>query len=136
MRVEGPEGTKYHVMSGQGFGPLCLLYASSTHSTYTAKGERQSGMAMDSVLLGMLAMIHSSDSKLPDGTKEESTSMHLIHHILNVHEMDSHTYWSFLTMPNPVGFETCSDHSGHSGMDTHRHGPTAPAEATVQPGRK
>jgi hypothetical protein len=121
MRVEGPEGAKYHVMSGQGFGPLCLLYATSSHATYNAKGERQSGMSMDAALMGMLAMVHSSDSKLPDGTKEDSTSMHLLHHLFSVHAMDGHTYWSLLTIPNPLSFETCGDRGGYSAVETHHH---------------
>jgi len=127
MRVEGPAGVKYHVMSGQGFGPLCLLYADSTHATYNAKGERQSGMGMSALLLGMLAMTHSSDSKLPDGTREDSASAHLLHHLFSYHEMDGHTYWSLLTIPNPLGFETCSGDMGQSGT-----GSTPLASSTTQ----
>ncbi len=123
MRIEGPEGPKYQVMSGQGFGPLCLLYATYSHATYGPKGQRQSGMGMDAALLGMLAMVHSDDSWLPDGTHEKSTSMHLLHHIFSVHRMDGHTSWSLFTMPNPLGFDTCSDETEHGGM--HHHGGTS-----------
>ncbi len=124
MRVEGPEGPKYQVMSGQGFGPLCLLYATSSHATYDARGQRQSGMGMSAALLGMLAMVHSGDSQLPDGTHEKSTSMHLLHHIVSVHSMDGHTAWSLFTIPNPLSFETCGHDAEGGGMAMHHHGDT------------
>ena len=104
-RMDTPKGPVYHVMSGHGFGPLSVLYAVSTDATYTAAGERVNWMRMQTALTGCLAMSHETDAKLSDGRREWSSSWMLIHHVFNIHAMDGHTYYSLLTMPNPIGFD-------------------------------
>ena len=112
-RMHGLDGPTYHVESGQGFGPLCIFYSTSTHVTYNAKGERLSGMGMYNVIAGHAVMIHASDGLLPGGGKQEAFSMGLVHHLLNIHKMDGHTYVSFLTVPNPIGGELGGGHHMH-----------------------
>jgi hypothetical protein len=112
-RMPGPDGPTYHVESGQGFGPLCILYNTSNHATYSARGERLSGMGMHNVVAGHVAMIHTTDGQLPGGGKQEAFSMGLLHHLFNVHKMDGHTYVSFLTVPNPIGGALSGGHGGH-----------------------
>jgi hypothetical protein len=104
-RMDTPKGPVYHVVNGHGFGPLSLLYTISTDATYTAAGERVNWMRMQSALVGCLAMGHETDAKLSDGREEWSSSWHLIHHVINIHAMNGHTYYSLFTMPNPIGVD-------------------------------
>ena len=115
MRSPSPNGPVYHITSGEGYGPLSILYANSTHATYNARGERLSGMSMYSVITGGLAMISNNDAVLPGGESQKVASMHLLHHLLNIHKMDGHTYVSFLTMPNPIGGELGHGDTAHGG---------------------
>jgi hypothetical protein len=110
MRMEGPDGPVYHVSSGHGFGPLCLLYTRSTHATFTAKGERVNWMRMQHILHGMLAMGDETDAKLTDGREEWSSCWGFLHHIFNVHSMNGHRYYSLISMPNPLGIMTEGAH--------------------------
>ncbi len=104
MRTEAAPGKPaYMVQTSQGFGPVSILYVTSTHSTYDDQGQRLSTMTGSNVLLGHLAMIHSSENVLADGRTQEVRMYHLFHHLLNIHSMDGHTNVSLFTSPNPVG---------------------------------
>jgi|GEM_PF-2956170 len=75
MRTEtAPGRASYTVQRSQGFGPLSVLYVTSTHATYNDQGQRLSSMTGSSVLLGHLAMLHRSESVLPDGARQEVRS--------------------------------------------------------------
>jgi outer membrane murein-binding lipoprotein Lpp len=102
-RMAGPGGTIYHVTSGHGFGPLSLLYTISTDASFTANGERVNWMRFQSALTGCLMMSHETDANLADGREEHSSASHWVHHVLNIHSMDGHTYVSLFTLPNPIG---------------------------------
>ena len=106
MRMDGPAGTRYMLSEVTGIGPLSLLYAAGRHATYDGAGRRLSGMALHSVLAGHLAMVHQGDARLADGSPENARSLHLVHHLVNVHTMNGHTDWSLFTMPNPVSVST------------------------------
>jgi hypothetical protein len=110
MRSSGPGGALYHVRKGEGFGPLSLLYATSAHATYNAQGERINWMRMRTSLAGCLLMSHETDAKLIDGRNETSSSWHLVHHILNLHKMNGHTYVSLFTVPNAIGADLPASH--------------------------
>jgi hypothetical protein len=103
MRMPGPNGPTYTVMSGHGFGPLSVLYARATSATYDGDGRRMSWMRMRNALVGHLAMSHESEAQLADGREEKTFSAHLLHHLFSVHKMNGHTYVSLLTIPNPIG---------------------------------
>ena len=105
MRMPGPDGPTYMVMSGVGIGPLSLLYAGSTHATFNAKGERLNMMKMGNYLWMHLAMTHASDTVLPNGRREKMSSIALFMHVFNIHRMDGHTYVSLFSMPNPIGVD-------------------------------
>ncbi len=108
-RVESANGKpEYHVSDALGIGPLALLYASGKDAVFDANGKRLSTMGMTSVLLGHLAMFHSSDMVLADGRRRQMSSAHLVHHIINLHWMDGHWSFSLFTAPNPIAVE------GHS----------------------
>ena len=113
MRTEvAPGRAAYMVQSSQGFGPISILYVTSTHSSYNDKGERLSTMTGSNVLLGHLAMIHTGENVLPDGRKQEVSMYHLFHHLLNIHIMDGHTNVSLFTSPNPIGVDFHADSGG------------------------
>lgn len=104
MRTDvAPGKAGYMVQASQGLGPVAILYETSTHSTYNGQGQRLSTMTGSNVLLGHLAMIHRSETVLPDGRKQEVSMYHLLHHLLNIHRMDGHTNVSLFTSPNPIG---------------------------------
>lgn len=105
MRMEGPGGPVYHVMYGQGYGPLSLLYSVSSSATYNAQGKRLSGMSMHNVGMMHVAMIHKSDALLPNGRWEKANSIGLVMHVVNIHKMGGHTYVSLFTTPNAVGLD-------------------------------
>lgn len=102
-RMESAQGPIYHIMYGQGYGPLSLIYAVSTHATYNAQGERLSWMKMSNILLAHIAMAHESVTDLPNGTQETSSTWHILMHLLSIDKMNGHTYVSILTIPNPIG---------------------------------
>lgn len=104
MRAEAVPGqASYMVQTSQGVGPVSILYVTSTHATFDDQGRRLSTMTGSNVLLGHLAMIHSSETVLPDGRTQAVRMYHLFHHLLNIHSMDGHTNVSLFTSPNPVG---------------------------------
>jgi hypothetical protein len=104
MRTEvAPGEPSYMVQNSQGYGPISILYVTSTHSTYNGQGQRVSSMTSGNVLLGHLAMLHRSENVLPDGRTQEVRMYHLFHHLLNIHTMDGHTNVSLFTSPNPLG---------------------------------
>lgn len=104
MRTEvAPGKPSYMVANSQGFGPISLLYVTSTHATYDGQGRRVSSMTSGSVLLGHLAMLHRSENVLPDGRIQEVRMYHLLHHLIGIHSMDGHTNISLFTSPNPLG---------------------------------
>jgi len=109
MRMACHGGPAYHVSRAVGFGPLSCLYVSGTDATYDTTGKRLSTMSMSSVLLGHLAMVHTSDVLLPNGQRQRMTSMHLLHHILSIHLMDGHTAVSLFSAPNPAGVDLHSE---------------------------
>ncbi len=114
-RMESLDGPLYVASRSRGLGPLCVLYATQTHATFDGKGQRLSGMTVHNVLLGHLAMIHHSDALLANGRRQEMTAMHLVHHLVNVHETDGHMEICLFTGPNPAGMEIPSHHAGHAG---------------------
>jgi len=113
-RMPGPAGPVYHIMEAHGYGTLCILLNTSAMSTYDAAGRRLSGETMTGIFGGHLDMIHSRDSQLADGQTERVVAMHLVHHLLNIHKMEGHTYISLLTVPNPIASETGAAHTSHS----------------------
>ncbi len=113
MRMETEGGPLYMIQNAYGFGPLCLLYVGDSHATFDAQGRRLSGMSTHSYVLGHLGMVHQSDHILANGIKQEMTAMHLMHHLINLHEMDGHAEVSLLTGPNPVGTASHGGHGGH-----------------------
>ena len=113
VRIPGAEGPTYTVMSGSGFGPLSVLYAGSTHATFNAQGERVNMMHMGNYLWMHLAMTHASDTVLPNGDRERTSSVALFMHALNIERMGGHTYVSILTLPNAIGANVTRGHGGH-----------------------
>jgi len=103
MRMESPDGPVYHIMYGEGYGPLSLIYAVSTHATYNAKGTRLSWMRMSNILLAHIAMGHESVTTLPNGEEETCSTLHLLMHLFSIDKMNGHTYVSILSLPNPIG---------------------------------
>jgi len=106
----GPAAPEYNVSSTLGVGPLSVLYTDQTHAKFTGDGKRVSSMTMRSWLWGHLAMFHTGDVILADGTRQKMWSAHLIHHILSIHRMNGHTSVSLFSMPNIIGVETSSHH--------------------------
>lgn len=103
MRMEGPQGVVYEIMYGEGYGPLSMIYARSTHARFDAAGRRNDWMRMKTVPLGEIAMSHEHSTQLKDGHQEEGTSTHLLMHMINWERMDGHAYYSLLSLPNPLG---------------------------------
>jgi hypothetical protein len=47
-------------------------------------------------------MSHETDAHLADG-REERSSSHWVHHVVNLHSMDGRAYVSLFTVPNAIG---------------------------------
>jgi len=111
-RTAGSGGPVYHISSAHGYGPLSHPYVTQTDATFDGDGKRLSASTMGSV--GHLAMFHISDVVLANGRRQKMTSLHLVHHLLNIHTMDGHTAVSLLSAPNPVGVDVHAAHAGHA----------------------
>ncbi len=96
-------GTLYSVEKTRGYGPLAMVWVSEERATFDAKGVRMDGSLAGSVLWGHLAMVHEMDHSMC-GMNQKHTSLHLLHHLINVSTVGDKTAVYLLSGPNPVGF--------------------------------
>ncbi len=96
---------RYMVSESTGWAPLAVLRTAETTSTFDLEGRRLNTAQTSSWLWGHLYMAHTSEQVEPDGTLRTMRSRHIFHHLFNIHQMDGHTRYSLLSIPNPLEIE-------------------------------
>ncbi|MCL5270316.1 MAG: hypothetical protein M1457_07160 [bacterium] len=105
MTMPGNDGQLYYMVSQtRGYGPLSLIYLSQEDAAFDTQGKRLTHMTGRAVMMGCLAMSHEMESRLDPDTWMTHKTLHLIHHLINISDMDGMTNVSLFTAPNPIGY--------------------------------